>query len=162
VAMVTPDALFDHWPLLVHTVRQMLPAASYMVWEDVAADALERGVRNLHRFEDRGDGAATWLVVIAKRLVIDHARRQKLRQAVPLTDVHHVTVDAGWQHHIDGIDVQAAIAALPADLTTYVLHRRDGLTQEQAGQQMGWSKTMANTRNRTVRRALAAHLEASA
>jgi RNA polymerase sigma factor (sigma-70 family) len=160
--MVTPDALFDHWPLLVHTVRQMLPTASYMVWEDVAADALERGVRNLHRFEDRGDGAATWLVVIAKRLVIDHARRQKLRQAVPLTESREAaTVDAGWQHHVEQLDVQAAIAALPDDLTTYVLHRRDGLTQEQAGQQMGWGKTMAFNRNVAVRRALTAHLEAA-
>lgn len=154
------DDLMQHWPLLVGTVKHMLPTASHAVWEDVAADTLEKAIRNLHRFEDRGEGAGAWLATMARRQVIDHVRRQQAwghrRQSVRLTDVYQRgVVDAGWQHHAEQLDVRTAIAALPDDLAEYVSARQEGYSQEEAGRRVGWGKTMSYHRNLAVRRALA-------
>lgn len=152
---MTPDDLMTHWPLLVGTVKKMLPTASHAVWEDVAGDTLERAIRNLHRYEDRGDGPAAWLATIARRLVIDYSRRPLSRPTTTLAAVRRATVDAGWQHHAEAIDVRAAIAALPDELAEYVEYCRSGLDQTNAGRRMGWSKSRSSRATALVRRALA-------
>ena len=72
----------DANPALVRYLRVMAPDVA----EDVAADTWLRVVRSLARFSGNEQAWRAWLFTIARRRVIDEARRRSRRQAVPLDD----------------------------------------------------------------------------
>lgn len=48
--------------------------------EDLTADTFERAYRNWHRFDPERGSPMTWLVTIARRLAVDHARSESRRK----------------------------------------------------------------------------------
>ena len=55
----------------------MLHGGSHPEVEDCAADAFTRAWSHRHRFTGSDDAALGWILTIARRIVIDHHRRQK-------------------------------------------------------------------------------------
>jgi RNA polymerase sigma-70 factor, ECF subfamily len=72
----------DANPALIRYLRVMAPDVA----EDVAADTWLRVVRGLARFSGDEQAWRAWLFTIARRKVIDEARRRSRHQAVPLGD----------------------------------------------------------------------------
>ncbi len=56
--------------------------------EDLTQATFERALRAWHRFNPATASAKTWLLCIARNLLIDHHRRLRRRPQVPLTDAH--------------------------------------------------------------------------
>jgi RNA polymerase sigma-70 factor, ECF subfamily len=72
----------DGNPALVRYLRVMAPDVA----EDVAADTWLRAVRSLVKFSGDERAWRAWLFTIARRQVIDEARRRSRHPAVPLDD----------------------------------------------------------------------------
>ncbi len=160
--MLNPDTLFDYWPALVGTVRNLLPRADYTVWEDLAADTVERALRNAHRYDDRGNGPGAWLTTMASRVVIDHLRRANNRTSTqPLEAWTAATVDAGSARHVAHMDLHDAVGALPDTLTAFVSLRLLGVDARAAGHQIGLLEKAAWLREQSARALLRPRLGVS-
>jgi DNA-directed RNA polymerase specialized sigma24 family protein len=159
---LNPDEVMSYWPALVGTVRKLLPLEDCAVWEDLAADAVEKALRNAHRFEDTaGRGPYSWLMTIAAHLTIDYKRLLKnRRRPLPLTEWSAGTVDAGSERQVAHLDLQAAVATLPPSLTEFVALRLQGVDAHPAGLRIGLrSKKAAWLRDQAARKLLRPRLE---
>ena len=63
--------------------------------EDLTQQTFERALRAWSRFDPARASAATWLVAIAKNLVIDHYRRDAGRRVEPLDEEAAAAIPAG-------------------------------------------------------------------
>jgi RNA polymerase sigma-70 factor (ECF subfamily) len=55
--------------------------------EDLTASTFERVVRSWGRFDERRSSERTWILSIARNLLVDHYRRERHRQSIS-TDAH--------------------------------------------------------------------------
>lgn len=62
--------------------------------EDVVADTFLRALRAAGRFDGSRGAARSWLLAIARNLVLDHRRRVRVRQYVPLGTMGDLVEDA--------------------------------------------------------------------
>lgn len=60
--------------------------------EDLTSETFEKAWRNRDRYKGNLAAFATWVFTIARRVVVDHYRKQRVE--VPLTDVAHLPSDA--------------------------------------------------------------------
>lgn len=151
---LTADDLMTYWTGIMGTVRKMLPQADPMVWEDLAADAMEKALHNLDSYEDRGLKPFSWLASIAVRCALDYVRRDRHRSHLPLTDTARATIDAGGHAHIEQMDVQAAIERMTPEMAEWTRIRLRGFGSVLAGREMGMGKTSAWRREHAMHRAL--------
>lgn len=113
--------------------------------EDLANEVFVRLLEEIGNFRLGASGHALaltgWIYTIARNLIIDDYRRQKVRSIVePIPDDEngipyiHLDVDL----HITRADLQAAMAHLTEDQQTVVILRfEEGLTSAQVGTVMG-------------------------
>jgi RNA polymerase sigma-70 factor (ECF subfamily) len=62
--------------------------------EDLTAETFLKLVRSAHRFDPAQASPRTWILVIARNVLRDWGRRQRLRQYVPLGNLHDLVSDA--------------------------------------------------------------------
>jgi RNA polymerase sigma-70 factor (ECF subfamily) len=63
------------------------------VAEDLTSGTFERVVKSWHRYDAAKAGERTWILAIARNLLVDHTRRERHRAAVS-TDQHPHLLDA--------------------------------------------------------------------
>ena len=79
------DALLDRYGALVWSLaRRMTPTAADA--EDAVQDILIELVRSAHRFDPAVAGEATFIATIARRRLVDRARRRGRDKSEPATD----------------------------------------------------------------------------
>jgi RNA polymerase sigma-70 factor, ECF subfamily len=86
--------------------------------EDLTQQTFERALRAWQRFDARRAGSSTWLLSIARNLLIDHYRRGRFSSHQPLEPRDHEAVggaDAAWPG--ERLGVSAELAAGLASLT---------------------------------------------
>lgn len=100
----------DGNPPLLRYLRVIAPEAA----EDAAAETWAHVVRGLRGF--RGDEASwrAWLFTIARRRVIDEARRRSRRPTVPLTGEPGAPAPDAAEEAIENIATREAIAMVAA------------------------------------------------
>jgi RNA polymerase sigma-70 factor (ECF subfamily) len=118
-AQVGSEAAFTRlWrdcnPALLRYLRVMAPDVA----EDVAADTWLRVIRGVARFSGDEQAWRAWLFTIARHMMIDQARRQSRRRAIPLDDRIELPVvgdvaDAVLEHLATRAAL-AQVAKLPA------------------------------------------------
>jgi RNA polymerase sigma-70 factor (ECF subfamily) len=62
--------------------------------EDLTAETFLRAVRAAHRFDPTRASAQTWLLTIARNVLIDHVRSARARRHVGLDELRDLAVDA--------------------------------------------------------------------
>jgi RNA polymerase sigma-70 factor (ECF subfamily) len=62
--------------------------------EDLTAETFLRAVRAAHRFDPARASAQTWLLTIARNVLIDHVRSVRVRRHVGLDELRDLAVDA--------------------------------------------------------------------
>jgi RNA polymerase sigma factor (sigma-70 family) len=75
--------------------------------EDLTAATFERVVRSWHAFDPRRSGVRTWILAIARNLLTDHYRRQRLRRGAVSLDEHPALLD-GLARHDDAVERRMA------------------------------------------------------
>jgi RNA polymerase sigma factor (sigma-70 family) len=86
--------------------------------EDLTQQTFERALRSWSRYDPSRAGVATWLLVIARNLLVDHFRADRGARRQPLDDLdgeHDALVDTGEQPDL-GLepDLERALASLGA------------------------------------------------
>jgi RNA polymerase sigma-70 factor (ECF subfamily) len=86
--------------------------------EDLTQQTFERALRSWSRYDPSRAGVATWLLVIARNLLVDHRRADRSARRQPLDELeggHDALVDAGVQPDL-GLepDLERALASLGA------------------------------------------------
>ena len=116
--------------------------------EDITQEVFIRYCRNYRRVDPAE--AKALLFVIAKNVMTDHFRRNKVQRMDWHVDVAGVSLASDTPDHMQVIDasadaevLQAAISALPPRCrNTFVLSRFEGLTYEQIALRLGISMSM--------------------
>ena len=125
--------------------------------EDLTSQTFERALRAWSQFDPRRAGVATWLIAIARNLVIDFYRRDRSDANEPLgdTDSRHLPAVDGPEQSL-GIDpaLAAALAGLaPRDREVVALRYGGDLTGPEIAELTGL--TLANVQqilSRSLRR----------
>ena len=82
--------------------------------EDMTQATFERALRGWPRFDPRRGAVSTWLLAIARNLLIDHHRRDRGGGQIELAE-DHAAVQAGPEQAAAGsADLHGALRALPA------------------------------------------------
>lgn len=87
--------------------------------EDLTQATFERALRAWHRYDPRRASVKTWLLAIARNLMIDHRRRSGRREQVPLPEDSELLAaggdrgDGSADHHL-GPALHTALATLSA------------------------------------------------
>jgi RNA polymerase sigma-70 factor (ECF subfamily) len=86
--------------------------------EDLTQQTFERALRSWSRYDPSRAGVATWLLVIARNLLVDHFRADRSARRQPLDDLdgeHDALAEAGEQPDL-GLepDLERALASLGA------------------------------------------------
>jgi RNA polymerase sigma-70 factor (ECF subfamily) len=84
--------------------------------EDLTQQTFERALRSWSRYDPSRAGVATWLLVIARNLLVDHFRADRSSRRQPLDELdggHDALVDQGEQPDL-GLepDLERALASL--------------------------------------------------
>lgn len=130
--------------------------------EDLTQQTFERALRSWSRYDASRAGVATWLLVIARNLLIDHVRADRSSRRQPLDELeagHAALVDRGEGPDL-GLepDLERALASLGAREREIIALRFGGeLTGPEIAEAMGL--TLANVQqilSRSLRRMRAA------
>lgn len=123
--------------------------------ETAARDLLQHTMLHLHRARGtfrKGAAVMPWAYAIARRLILDGARRSKLesRQSAPTEELSY----GGPDEHVAATQllkrVQRVLFKLPeAQRTAYELVKQEGLTAREAAEVLGW--TLASVKLRVHR-----------
>src|SRR5947209_1295071 len=81
--------------------------------EDLTQATFERALRAWPRFDPRKASEATWLLTIARNLLIDGHRRGVHRQEQPLTEAAHPSVEGPEALVSGSAELQSALEELP-------------------------------------------------
>jgi RNA polymerase sigma factor (sigma-70 family) len=133
--------------------------------EDLTQQTFERALRAWHRFDPARGSPATWLLAIARNLLIDHHRADRRDRQEPLDEVGDERLGSPVADPDLGIDADlaAALATLrPRDREIVALRYGADLTGEQLAHVTGLS--LANVQqilSRSLRR-MRAELEGPA
>lgn len=126
--------------------------------EDLTSQTFERALRAWHRYDERQAAPGTWLIAIARNLVIDHYRAAPAHGThAPFHDVSDADLPAGAnpEHDLGLAPELAAALAQLGDREREILALRFGadLTGQQIAEMTGMS--LANAQqvlSRTLRR----------
>ncbi len=112
--------------------------------EDLTNEVFVRMLESIEKFRPSGDDVAlvltSWIFTIARNLIIDDTRRQKIRVAEQLTDGDEELRDETFDLdvHLTRAALQNALAQLTEEQQTVLLLRfEDGFTSAQIGKMMG-------------------------
>jgi RNA polymerase sigma factor (sigma-70 family) len=83
MAEVYDDHIWDVYGFFGYRLRSREPA------EDLTQATFERALRAWDRFDPERASAKTWLLAIARNVLVDHYRAQEARQERPLPDPDH-------------------------------------------------------------------------
>jgi RNA polymerase sigma factor (sigma-70 family) len=100
--------------------RYLVAAVGPQDAEDCFQETFLAALRAYPEVRDDGDGLRAWILTIASRKAIDHARA-RARRAVPTDPLPDRAIAAGPEHDDDG--VWAAVRALPPMQRDAVVHR---------------------------------------
>src|SRR5436305_12742529 len=81
--------------------------------EDLTQATFERALRAWSRFDPRRGAESTWLLAIARNLLIDHRRRDRSDQLEPLSDHAEPTVAGPHERFAASPELVRALAQLP-------------------------------------------------
>ncbi|MGW1060560.1 sigma-70 family RNA polymerase sigma factor [Micromonospora rubida] len=130
--------------------------------EDVVQEAMVRAWQHMDELGLTQETARPWLFTVARRIVIDQLRAKASRPVEVQADVAEFwpTVDDGIDRALDGLEVQYALAGLPAHHRDVLvnLYLREQTTEETAramGIPQGTVKSRAYHALRTARRTMA-------
>ena len=138
--------LFEIHHLAVFRYTYALLGGSLQEAEDLTAETFLRAWKSRHRFEGDQKSALGWLLTIARHLVIDAARRKKVRHVdTSIADIDEWT-PAHSQGHTPSVEHQAIhreqVALLLEKLSTLPADRRELLVLRYI---LGWQvKQIAN------------------
>lgn len=137
----SPDAIAAEWPFVLMLVRKRLPTADHAFLEDIASAVIEKALQRAHQYQERPNGTLrSWLARLTQTTTIDALRMARYRQHDPLSTFGRATTDAGNDRHALRIDVQAALASLPAQQRAYLELRAKGWEGYKACETLGISK----------------------
>lgn len=112
--------------------------------EDLTNEVFVRLLESIERFRAGGDDPALaltgWIFTIARNMIIDDFRRQKIRSAEPFPDGDEDPADGtvDLELHLTRADLQAALAQLTEEQQTVLLLRfEEGFTSAQIARMMG-------------------------
>lgn len=115
--------------------------------EDLTNEVFVRMLESIERFRPSGQDIALaltgWIFTIARNMVIDDYRRQKVRVTDPLSDDEDDLVDShnDLELHLTRADLQSALGQLTEEQQTVLLLRfEEGFTSGQIGTMMGKSE----------------------
>jgi len=82
--------------------------------EDLTQLTFERALRAWGRYDSSRASPATWLLVIARNLLVDHARADRSAAHRPVGDADDPALPAAWDRHDLGLDpgIELALAEL--------------------------------------------------
>jgi RNA polymerase sigma-70 factor (ECF subfamily) len=126
--------------------------------DDLVQDAVERALRNLHRWED-GTRLDSWMFRIAQNLWIDTVRSKRVRASVPLEDYHGAPVDGvrDVEARLTFAEMCRALATLPEDQRVVVcLILVDGMSYRDAAETLDVPIGTVTSRLARAREALGA------
>jgi RNA polymerase sigma-70 factor (ECF subfamily) len=120
--------------------------------EDLTADVFLRAVRAEERFDSTRASARTWLLRIARNALLDHVRRERRRQQVPLGALRDLHSDAPspeervlWEEEVGRL--LSAVAGLGArDREIIGLRYGSGLDTREVAEILGVAEAAARTR----------------
>lgn len=112
--------------------------------EDLTNEVFVRMLENVDKFRPSGDDPSLvlsgWIFTIARNMIIDDYRRQKIRPAEPLPEFDDDLQDEQFDMdlHLTRADLQKALAQLTEEQQTVLLMRfEEGFTSAQVGKLMG-------------------------
>ncbi len=134
--------------------------------EDLTNEVFVRMLESVERFRVPGDDAALaltgWIFTIARNMVIDDFRRQKVRAAEPLPEDEDEIVDSGsdLELHLTRADLQVALGQLTEEQQTVLLLRfEEGFTSGQVAKMMGKTEMAIKALQRRALATMARTLE---
>src|ERR1700761_4485668 len=155
-ATVYQDEVWSVYGFFAYRVRSVADA------EDLTQQTFERALRAWRRFDPQRSPARTWLLAIARNLLIDHYRADTSARRQPLDETEEEQLGsemAGPDLGIDG-DLAEALATLsPRDREIVALRYGGDLTGPEISEMTGLQ--LANVQqilSRSLRR-MRAHLE---
>jgi len=82
--------------------------------EDLTQLTFERALRAWGRYDSSRASPATWLLVIARNLLVDHARADRSAAQRPVGDADDAALPSAWDRHDLGLDpcIELALAEL--------------------------------------------------
>ncbi|MCC7161707.1 MAG: sigma-70 family RNA polymerase sigma factor [Anaerolineae bacterium] len=112
--------------------------------QDLTNEVFVRLLEGIERFQPSGDdpslALAGWILTIARNIIIDDYRRNKVRSAVPLPEDIDELADSrnDLELHLTRADLQAALGQLTEEQQTVLLLRfEEGFTSGQIAKMMG-------------------------
>jgi RNA polymerase sigma-70 factor, ECF subfamily len=112
--------------------------------EDLANEVFVRMLESIEKFRPGGDDISLaltgWIFTIARNIIIDDYRRQKVRAADPLPEDDAELEDetANLNLHLNRVDLQTALAQLTEEQQTVLLMRfEEGFTSAQIAKMIG-------------------------
>lgn len=111
--------------------------------EDLTNEVFVRMLESIEKFRPGGEDAALvltgWIFTIARNLIIDDYRRQRIRTAEPLPEDDQDLADTfDMDLHLTRADLQTALAKLTEEQQTVLLFRfEEGFTSAQIAKMMG-------------------------
>lgn len=144
-----------HTPLLYRMAYRLADGDPDLA-QDAVHDTWLRAVGTLHGFAWRST-LSTWLTSILVNRMREVWRTRERRPTVPLVPAHELSRPAPL--HAERLDLERAIAALPAGYrTVFLLHDVEGYSHEQTaemlGVEVGTSKSQLARARRSLRRLL--------
>ncbi len=112
--------------------------------EDLTNEVFVRLLENLPKFKVSGDDPSLaltgWIFTIARNMIVDDYRRNKVRAAEPFSDSDEDVPDTSFDFdlHLTRADLQSALARLTEEQQTVLLLRfEEGFTSLQIAKMMG-------------------------
>jgi RNA polymerase sigma-70 factor (ECF subfamily) len=122
------------------------------VAEDLTAETFLKLVRSARRFDPTQGSPRTWILAIARNVLRDWGRRQRLRQYVPLGNLHDLVSDAPspeerlLREEEIGRLLDAVATLPPADRELIGLRYGSGLDSAEVAETLGISEGSVRTR----------------
>jgi RNA polymerase sigma-70 factor (ECF subfamily) len=129
------EHVWDVYAFLAYRVSNRADA------EDLTQQTFERAVRSAHRFDPERASVRTWLLAIARNLLIDHSRLASTTREIPTEEI----VPRGWSdgpEHRLGVsaELEAALRELSSREREIVALRFGGdLTGPEIAEMLGLS-----------------------
>lgn len=112
--------------------------------EDLANEVFVRMLESIEKFRPGGDDTSLaltgWIFTIARNMIIDDYRRQKVRATDPLPEDDGDLLDetSNLDLHLNRVDLQKALAQLTEEQQTVLLMRfEEGFTSAQIAKMLG-------------------------
>jgi len=140
----------NHGRAVYGYLRFHLPSADEA--EDLTADVFLRAVRAERRFDPNRGSARTWLLRIARNALVDHVRRERRRQQLPIAALRDLHSEAPspeerllWEEEVGRL--LSAVAGLGArDREIIGLRYGSGLDSREVAELLGVAEAAARTR----------------